>query len=502
MSGPSAMERLDPKGTTTMRRPLLPAATLTVLALATAGADTPTPATPAPSVHFEDQFQEDSRPSYQKIGKESDLKEGRLALPSGAVAIRKIEMGSVAGLTVRWRFATLDRHGDRDGVRWGFIVNGGVALIEIKRRREKDRIAGSTSFGYIPPGKSQVDPATTREFPLPDGSPDGDWTARYRHGLIAIENGGRRVALSYAPAPGVDLGGFFVASDASTNEVERVLLAADARPHPLSDEDYRVIRLGAEEEGRLQREGRFRDAADRIEPIIRLYRERYGEDSYYVVANRHQVGAMRAQNGDLATGRAVCLGALEGARRLLGEEHPEVAAIYSTLGDLKRVFDDDMPGAQGDFEKALAIREAALGRAHLATAESLHSLGLVAHRRGDRATALARYQEALEVHRKATGPAGAEAIASLGYVRDLYREWGRYETARVYLEEAVALCRKAPDHPALAEALTDLAALLQDLGDYPAVRGLLEEALAIRRRRLGPEHAETAAALVKLGRLM
>jgi tetratricopeptide (TPR) repeat protein len=84
-----------------------------------------------------------------------------------------------------------------------------------------------------------------------------------------------------------------------------------------------------------------------------------------------------------------------------------------------------------------------------------------------------------------------------------------YSAARPLLERALAIREKAlgPEHPDTATSLNNLAWLLQDQGDLAAARPLYERALAIREKALGPEHpytkdtaCVTAEALDALGR--
>jgi len=69
--------------------------------------------------------------------------------------------------------------------------------------------------------------------------------------------------------------------------------------------------------------------------------------------------------------------------------------------------------------------------------------------------------------------------------------------ARLLLERALAIREKAlgPDHPDTAHSLNDLASLLRTQGELPHARPLLERALTIREKALVPEHPDTAITL-------
>ncbi|MCF4130249.1 tetratricopeptide repeat protein, partial [Methylobacterium sp. SyP6R] len=59
-----------------------------------------------------------------------------------------------------------------------------------------------------------------------------------------------------------------------------------------------------------------------------------------------------------------------------------------------------------------------------------------------------------------------------------------------------------PDHPATATSLTNLASLLYAKSDLAGARPLLERALAITERVLGPDHPATATSLNNLAGLL
>ena len=106
-----------------------------------------------------------------------------------------------------------------------------------------------------------------------------------------------------------------------------------------------------------------------------------------------------------------------------------MATSLNNLGAVLRA-QGDLEGARGYYERALAIREKALGADHPDVATSLNNLGALAYAQGD-----------LE---------GAR-----GY---LERAQGDLEGARGYHERALAIWEKAlgADHPDVATSLNNL----------------------------------------------
>jgi tetratricopeptide (TPR) repeat protein len=87
---------------------------------------------------------------------------------------------------------------------------------------------------------------------------------------------------------------------------------------------------------------------------------------------------------------------------------------------------------------------------------------------------------------------------------------GRYLDERAQYAEAESLLQRAldirerilgPDHPDTATSLSDLARLCQTQGKYEPAKTLNERALAVREKILGPEHPDTATSLNNLAGL-
>jgi tetratricopeptide (TPR) repeat protein len=81
---------------------------------------------------------------------------------------------------------------------------------------------------------------------------------------------------------------------------------------------------------------------------------------------------------------------------------------------------------------------------------------------------------------------------------------GAYAQARPLVERALAVREKVlgPEHPDTSASLSSLAHLLQGQGDLAGARPLAERALAINEKALGPEHPHTATGLENLAWLL
>jgi len=97
-------------------------------------------------------------------------------------------------------------------------------------------------------------------------------------------------------------------------------------------------------------------------------------------------------------------------------------------------------------------------------------------------------------------PEGAQLLNGAGHY--LF-ERGRYAEAAPLLERALAIWEKAlgPEHPDAAIGLNNLAQLYRAQGRYAEAEPLYQRALAIREKALGPEHPDVATSLRNLAAL-
>jgi tetratricopeptide (TPR) repeat protein len=117
----------------------------------------------------------------------------------------------------------------------------------------------------------------------------------------------------------------------------------------------------------------------------------------------------------------------------------------------------------------------------------------------------------LTPHLLARRDARSDAASEFADWPKLLDRAGSYFHGRAAYPQAVSLFRDAlairekkigPEHPDTATSLNNLALLLQHQGDFVGVLPLFERALAIWEKSLGPEHPDMATALNNLGCLL
>jgi tetratricopeptide (TPR) repeat protein len=155
-------------------------------------------------------------------------------------------------------------------------------------------------------------------------------------------------------------------------------------------------------------------------------------------------------------------------------------------------------------ERALAMRENALGPEHPHTATSLNNLALLLQDQGDLAGARPLYERTLAICEKALSPEHPDTATSLNNLARLLELQSDHAGARPLYERALAICEKAlgPEHPDTATSLNNLAYLLEFQGDHAGARPLFERAVAIREKVTSRDHPDTAASLSNLARLL
>jgi CHAT domain-containing protein/Tfp pilus assembly protein PilF len=193
--------------------------------------------------------------------------------------------------------------------------------------------------------------------------------------------------------------------------------------------------------------------------------------------------------------------ALETRERLLGAEHPDVAAALYSLGYFytdKGEYDKVEPL----YQRALAIYEKARDKDPLNTANILNDLGALYYYQGKYGEAERFYKRALDVLEKAfdKGLTSAEIFNNLATV---YVAQGKYVEAEPLHRRALDIREKAlgKNHLNTAQSLSNLALVYDYQGKYEEAEPLYKRALDIREMALGKDHPTTSVTLNNLASL-
>jgi tetratricopeptide (TPR) repeat protein len=190
---------------------------------------------------------------------------------------------------------------------------------------------------------------------------------------------------------------------------------------------------------------------------------------------------------------------------IAAQPHDDDAASDELYGALAKIHEQQNNYAEALplYQRAIAIKETALGPLHPATATSLNNLAGLYHSTGNYAEALPLYQRALAIRETALGPQHPDTAGSLNNLAGLHYATGNYAEALPLIQRALAIKETAlgPLHPATAISIGNLAELYHSTGNYAEALPLLQRALAICETALGPLHPSTATSLNNLAGL-
>ncbi|MHC4609059.1 MAG: tetratricopeptide repeat protein, partial [Planctomycetota bacterium] len=181
-------------------------------------------------------------------------------------------------------------------------------------------------------------------------------------------------------------------------------------------------------------------------------------------------------------------------------DQPEIrASLHDTLG-MSYLALGLLDKAEFHVQAALDLRKIAYGERHPLYATSLHHLGCVAGKRGQRQKCEAVLQQAYDLRLELLGEDHIAVAESLQEIARCHGGRGEYERAELLAREALAILRrKWGEHRDVATSLHNLAILLVEAGRYEDAEPLLTEALEMRRQLLGNNHFDVARTLTDLG---
>ncbi|MCA9719805.1 MAG: serine/threonine protein kinase, partial [Myxococcales bacterium] len=200
--------------------------------------------------------------------------------------------------------------------------------------------------------------------------------------------------------------------------------------------------------------------------------------------------------GKYDDGLARARDALDDARTL---EWPPLVTVAALLVARLQADTGDYAGAEATAIEVY-FDAAKLGAWELAAEAATLLTHFVGNRRGDLSGGVLWARDADVAIGLAGDRLGLREANRVNSLANVYGAARRYEEARALHEEALAHRRRVlgPDHPDVAWALNNLAIDHASLGDLVRARALHEEALQLRRRVLGPTHPDVANSLFNL----
>ena len=216
---------------------------------------------------------------------------------------------------------------------------------------------------------------------------------------------------------------------------------------------------------------------------------------------RNTFGVAYFKLGRYEKARPLLESALEIRQRVHAGQHPDVAESLDYLADLERA-EGHSALADSLYRAALVMRRRTLGDFHPDVAVSLMGLGLVHKDARDFQVAETSFHEALAIRERAAADTGqlAEVWDALG---TLYWAQERYEEAEPWLRKALDARRSyyGEESGLVASSMSNLAALLDDKGEYDEAESLYREARALLQER-APRSTQLATVTANLAILL
>ena len=225
-------------------------------------------------------------------------------------------------------------------------------------------------------------------------------------------------------------------------------------------------------------------------------------DRAFATALRALGTAQRAR-GQYGTAQGTFARALACANSGFGEASLEAAELHNDLG-MTFKYVGRFPEAEAAYEAARAILEALPDADPEDVAALLHNLGGLAYARGayERAEPLAR--QAVEIRSDALGAAAPTSLLDRSAHAAILARLGRSAEAEASIRALLPALEAGfgPDHPEVAVALNNLAALAQERGALDEAESLYRRVIEIRVARLGAGSPAMAVPINNLGTLL
>jgi len=244
-------------------------------------------------------------------------------------------------------------------------------------------------------------------------------------------------------------------------------------------------------------------AARLLGEALAIRRKLLGNDHVDVAVTASELSRAFRDLGDGERAEALLLETLRIRRKIFGEEHTETATTENDLA-LLLLDQGKLPEAAALLRQSLAVHRKVFGDEHAGTARVMDNLGVVTEQMGDVAEAESLYRQSLAIRRRVLDKNHPDISKALNRLANLLRKQGKYQEAEALLHEALAIAGAAfgGEHPLIADCMTNLARVYFAQGQAAAAEPLARRAVAIRRRVLGEGNWRTASAESLLGAVL
>jgi len=209
------------------------------------------------------------------------------------------------------------------------------------------------------------------------------------------------------------------------------------------------------------KEGNLKKAGEMWERTLAIREKALGADHPLIAHSLNNLAIVYTYTGEPKRAVPLLERVVQIQEKVLGANHPDLASGLMNLGDAIS-FSGDPPGAKPYYARAVAIMETAspenpeLGR-------FLDRLAYVLLKENDLKGAEGLYERSLALRQKAYGSRHPDVAESLGGLAECASSGGRLQEAEALYERALAIARKPEGgyYPAAYDVLKGYAALLR-----------------------------------------
>jgi len=166
-----------------------------------------------------------------------------------------------------------------------------------------------------------------------------------------------------------------------------------------------------------------------------------GSDDVKIASLMQWMAELKVQMQQLELALSLFNECLEMRKRMLGEDHLDVASTFHGIG-MAHCHNGKYDESMDNLETALRIRSDRLGQQDPQVADSLHALGFVYNQRGDAGRAVELLLDALRIW-KQLGNA-AKAVSTLTEIGHVYKDSQQVGLASKCYQECIQLLRQRP----------------------------------------------------------
>ena len=249
--------------------------------------------------------------------------------------------------------------------------------------------------------------------------------------------------------------------------------------------------------------GELKQAEAMCRAALETRRKVLGEEHQDVAASLVNLSGVLDWQGKPLDAEEAARAALKIQKRLLRPDHPDIADSHNTLATVL-AHKGDLFEAIASLRQAVAIATKAYGEESPKVATLLDNLGSALREHQELQEAERAHRRSLEILRKVAGDDDLDTISALRNLASVLRYEEKLEDAEALQREALTNYHKLQlqNHPDVAVALNDLAGILQAEGNLPEAETNLCESIEISKVVFGKDSHHVGESLSNLGALL